>query len=99
MGESDTIWLRNGRNVEDLPDPFTAPVLDPGAATLPDQPPPPRLRRRRWRYIFYALSALLLATLLWLIITAPLGRALEPLADPVCCCCRRKGYRSPGAGR
>ena len=82
MGESDTIWLRNGRNVEDLPDPFTAPVLDPGAATLPDQPPPPRPRRRRWRYIFYALSALLLATLLWLIITAPLGRALEPLADP-----------------
>ena len=82
MGESDTIWLRNGRNVEDLPDPFTAPVLDPGAATLPDQPPPPRPRRRRWRYIFYALSALLLATLLWLIITAPLGRVLEPLADP-----------------
>ncbi len=80
MGDSDNIWLRNGRNIEDLPDPFAAPLLDTGNAPPLDQPPPPR--RRRWRYIFYAFAALLLVTLLWLVITAPLGRALEPLKDP-----------------
>ena len=77
MGESHTIWRRDGRNVEDLPDPFAAPVLDLGTAIPLDQPPKPP-RRRRWRYIFYGFSALLLVTLLWLVITAPLGRALEP---------------------
>ena len=82
MSDSDTIWRRDGRNVEDLPDPFAAPVLDAGNAPPPDQSPVPRPRRRRLRYIFYALSALLLVTLLWLVITAPLGRALEPLDDP-----------------
>ena len=49
-------------------------------------PPPPRRRwfsrRRWWRWGFTAFAALLLATLLWLIVTAPLGRALEPLDEP-----------------
>ena len=82
MGESDTIWRRDGRNVEDLPDPFAAPLLDLGAATPADLIQPARPRRRRWRYIFYGFSLLLLVTLLWLIVSAPLGRALEPLDDP-----------------
>ena len=40
MGESDMIWRRDGRNVEDLPDPFTAPLLDIGSAPPPDLPTP-----------------------------------------------------------
>ena len=82
MTISDTLWQRGGRNIEDLPDPFTPPLLDP----LPDddsrKPPLYPVRRRRWRYVAYGVATLLLVTLLWLIITAPLGRALEPLADP-----------------
>jgi len=82
MGESDTIWRRDGRNVEDLPDPFAAPVFELGGPPPPDLIQPARPRRRRWRYVFYGIAALLLVTLLWLVITAPLGRALEPLDDP-----------------
>ncbi|MEO7257386.1 MAG: biosynthetic peptidoglycan transglycosylase, partial [Sphingomicrobium sp.] len=32
--------------------------------------------------IFYAIAGVILVTLLWLIVTAPLSRALEPLDDP-----------------
>jgi penicillin-binding protein 1A len=76
MSEGDTIWRRDGRNVEDLPDPFVAPTLDapPGE--------PPRKRRRYCKYGLYGFAALLLVTLIWLIVTAPLSRALEPLDDP-----------------
>ncbi len=81
MGEGDTIWRRDGHNVEDLPDPFATPVVDTGTVP-PDAAPPAKPRRRRWRYVFYAFFALILVTLLWLIVTAPLGRALEPLDDP-----------------
>ena len=82
MGEGDTMWRRSGRNVEDLPDPFAAPAFDVGGAVPPDTLQPARPRRRLWRYIFYAVFALLAVILLWLIVTAPLGRALEPLDDP-----------------
>jgi penicillin-binding protein 1A len=80
MGDSDTLWQRGGRNIEDLPDPFTPPVIE--VAPDPSAKPPQSPRRRRWKIIFYGISALLLVTLLWLVITAPLGRALEPLDDP-----------------
>ena len=75
MSEGDSIWRRDGRNVEDLPDPFAPMVLEPDAA-------PPAKRRSYWKYGLYAVSGLLLVTLIWLIVTAPLGRALEPLDDP-----------------
>ena len=81
MTNSDTLWQRDGRNIEELPDPFTPPVFEP----VPEGDsgkPPPSPRKRRWRYVAYGTAALLLVTLLWLIISAPLGRALEPLADP-----------------
>ena len=72
------IWQRGGVDVENLPDPF--PSATPSAAP-PAQPP----ARPKWRWLrwgFNAFAALLLVTLIWLIVTAPLGRALEPLEDP-----------------
>ena len=82
MGEGDTMWRRSGQNVEDLPDPFAPPGVVPGGEVSPDAVLPIKPRRRLWRGLFYGFFALLLLTLGWLIITAPLGRALEPLKDP-----------------
>src|SRR5205085_5719773 len=45
------------------------------------EPEPPR-KRRRWRFYLYSISALIFVTLIWLVITAPLSRALEPLPNP-----------------
>ena len=78
MAERDGIWTRGGLNVEELPDPF-APAVPPRE----EEPAQPPKRRRRWlKLSFYAFSALVFVTLLWLILTAPLSRALEPLDDP-----------------
>ena len=82
MADRDGIWSRGGVQVEELPDPF-APIpmpgpVDPGAPAEAQ----PKPRRSRRRVIFYTVSAVLLLTLLWLIVTAPLSRALEPLDDP-----------------
>ena len=50
--------------------------------------------------VLYAISALLLVTLLWLIVTAPLSRALEPLDDPaMLLAVAARAGRSPGAAR
>ena len=50
---------------------------------LPDAPRPPRgFVRRHWRGLLLAVAVLLLVTLAWLLITAPLGRALEPRREP-----------------
>ena len=76
MAERDGIWRRGGVNVEDLPDPF-APPPPPETSEAPPKP-----KRSRRRVIAYAIAACLLITLLWLIVTAPLSRALEPLDDP-----------------
>jgi penicillin-binding protein 1A len=80
MADRDTPWLsRSGTPVEELPDPFAPEVRGHDAEELA----PPRRRRWRWlRWSFTAFFALLLVTVLWLIFTAPLGRALEPLPDP-----------------
>ncbi len=72
-------WQRRGGNVEDLPDPF------PSAPDRFDEPAVParRSRWRRWlRWGFTGFFALFLITILWLVFTAPLGRALEPLPNP-----------------
>lgn len=63
--------------VEELPDPF-APEPPPAAEGGEEAP----RRRRRWPLVLYSIAALLFVTILWLVITAPLSRALEPLADP-----------------
>jgi penicillin-binding protein 1A len=78
MGADDFLWRRDGRNVEELPDPFASPVIAPAA----EPARPPSRRRRILKYGFYAVSILFLVTLIWLIVTAPLSRALEPLDDP-----------------
>ncbi len=77
MTDSEGIWSRNGINVEELADPFApaAPATQPELAE-------PRPRRRKLRILLYTITALLIATLIWLIVTAPLSRALEPLDDP-----------------
>ena len=76
MAERDGIWSRGGTNVEDLPDPF-APL-----APSPEPPKPKRRWRGRIKIAFYVLGALFLVTVLWLIVTAPLSRALDPLPAP-----------------
>ncbi|GAA4002081.1 transglycosylase domain-containing protein [Sphingomonas humi] len=135
MADRDSPWQRDGRNVEDLPDPFAAPLFG-GAPTVkrrrwwqradkpaaepaevapaaetpsttwldrsdhaaflragpertgggeapPVAPELPPSRRRRWiRWGLIGFAAFTLITLLWLIFTAPLGRALEPLPNP-----------------
>ena len=85
MADSDQIWRRGGTNVEDLPDPL-APAPPPGDGRPPIDPVARavrRLRRRRvLKYGAYAFFALFLITILWLVITAPLSRALEPLPAP-----------------
>jgi penicillin-binding protein 1A len=76
MADEPGIWQRNGRNIEELPDPLVA-VADPAAPLLLERP-----RRRWWRIGLTALAALIVITLVWLVVSAPLGRALEPLDDP-----------------
>ncbi|MEA3082159.1 MAG: penicillin-binding protein, partial [Sphingomonadales bacterium] len=76
VAERDTVWTRDGHPVEELPDPF-APETPPPA----DAAEPPR-RRRRWPIVLYSVTGLIFITVLWLVITAPLSRALEPLPDP-----------------
>jgi penicillin-binding protein 1A len=77
VAERDDIWTRDGVPLEELPDPF-----GPGMGTVADEGTVPPPRRRRWPIVLYAISGLIFATLIWLVITAPLSRALEPLPDP-----------------
>ena len=76
QAEREMIWTRGGVPVEHLPDPF-GPQSTPAEAEPPAEPP-----RRRWPLVLYAIGGILLITLLWLVLTAPLSRALEPLDDP-----------------
>ncbi|MEO6225263.1 MAG: transglycosylase domain-containing protein [Sphingomicrobium sp.] len=94
MADTDAIWSRGGVPVEELPDPFAPVAHRPppsagererkgefggGDEQQPAAEPP---KRRRWVLWFYAISGLIVVTVAWLVITAPLSRALEPLADP-----------------
>ena len=85
MADRDGIWSRGGVHVEELPDPFATAIPMPPPGAPPVAPPdavPSKPKRSRRRVIVYTIAAALLLTLLWLIITAPLSRALEPLDDP-----------------
>ena len=82
VAERDGIWTRGGVPVEELPDPF-APERPPDAPSGDEQLELDlKPRRRRWPIYLYSISALILVTLVWLVFTAPLSRALEPLQDP-----------------
>ena len=79
VAERDGVWTRGGVPLEELPDPFAPEPPTPGdeRAGEPQQP-----RRRRWPIVLYSVAGLLFLTLVWLVLTAPLSRALEPLDDP-----------------
>lgn len=79
MDDYDGIWTRGGAKVEELPDPFAPP---PPPAEAPEEQPKPKRRWRRAKIALYAFLALFFVTLAWLVVTAPLSRALEPLPDP-----------------
>ena len=79
MADRDGIWSRGGVPVEDLPDPFASDFTIGEAGALEVEVP---ARRRRWPIYLYSIAGLILVTLLWLVVTAPLSRALEPLQDP-----------------
>ncbi|MCY7399135.1 MAG: transglycosylase domain-containing protein, partial [Sphingomonas bacterium] len=77
MSEATGIWQKGGRDVEQIDDPFT-----------PAPPPPSELapaptKRRQWlKIVLYSTFVFMVLIVGWLVISAPLGRALEPLADP-----------------
>src|SRR5881275_3109376 len=77
----DDIWSRGGVPVEELPDPFVPEQPhDPG---LPLELDEGALKPKRKRPLaLYSIAGLMFITLIWLVITAPLSRALEPLQDP-----------------
>jgi penicillin-binding protein 1A len=77
--DNEGIWSRGGQNIEELPDPL-APVAPP-EARQPELEEKPK-RKRRWPLVLYAIAGLFFITLIWLIVTAPLSRALEPLDNP-----------------
>ena len=83
MTEHDLIWTRRGVPVEELADSFPpeAPRYEVEQEVPPDEQEAPR-KSRRWPMVLYSISGLLLLTVVWLIVTAPLSRALEPLDDP-----------------
>jgi len=76
--EKDSVWTRDGQPVEELPDPFASQPPQGDADAAAEQPK----KRRRWPIVLYSIAGLIFVTVLWLVITAPLSRALEPLPDP-----------------
>jgi penicillin-binding protein 1A len=78
VAESDGVWSRGGVPLEELPDPFAREPAAAEPATEDEAPQKPR----RWPIVLYSISGIVLLTLVWLILTAPLSRALEPLDDP-----------------
>jgi penicillin-binding protein 1A len=83
LAERDAIWTRSGVPVEELPDPFAPePVPSPAPEETQLELDLARRKRRPWVIYLYSIMALVLVTLVWLVFTAPLSRALEPLQDP-----------------
>jgi len=79
VAERDGIWTRGGIPVEELPDPLAPHAVPPDDGAQRDAEPP---KRRRWPIVLYSIAGVLFLTLVWLVLTAPLSRALEPLDDP-----------------
>ena len=65
------------------PDDFLAAEGGGGDGTIqPAEPTRPRRWRKWFKWGFYGFSALFFVTIIWLVVTAPLGRSLEPLEEP-----------------
>ena len=77
VAERDDIWTHEGVPVEELPD---LPWQSASQTSALNQEKP--RRKRRWPLVLYFVAGLLFVTVTWLVITAPLSRALEPLKDP-----------------
>ena len=75
VAERDDIWIHDGVPVEELPELSWH-------ASPEGRPLEPVKRRRRWPLVLYSIAGLLFLLVIWLVITAPLSRALEPLKDP-----------------
>ncbi|MBW0144600.1 transglycosylase domain-containing protein [Sphingomicrobium clamense] len=59
------------------------PIDDSGEGALPPSDVETPRRRHKWlKWGFYGFSALFFITIIWLVVTAPLGRSLEPLKEP-----------------
>ncbi len=82
LAPRDEIWSRGGVPVEELPDPFVSEPQAPDSGPKPDEDALQPKRRRTWPLVLYSIAGLLFITLIWLVVTAPLSRALEPLDDP-----------------
>ncbi len=81
VAERDGIWSRGGTPIEELPDPFAPPpveVAPPDETDGATEADAPALAPRGSTRSRPCCSI----TLAWLIVTAPLSRALEPLDDP-----------------
>ena len=100
VAERDGIWSRGGVPVEELPDPF-APAAAAGLLRSDRSPSSPRrASAAAGRSGLYSISGADPADLVWLVITAPLSRALEPLDDPaLLLLSATTASRSPGAAR
>ena len=63
MSDGDTIWRRDGRNIEELPDPLGGtPAEPPAGPPAPEARPPSR--RRYWKWGLYTFAGLVLVTLI-----------------------------------
>jgi penicillin-binding protein 1A len=82
MADYDGIWSRGGVNVEDLPDPLAPTPPPPHQPESEGETARKSSRWRRIRLIAGSIAIVFAITIIWLIFTAPLSRALQPLPDP-----------------
>src|SRR3954453_19371562 len=84
MVPRDDIWSRDGGPLEELPDPFVTEqqLHDSGLPLELDEGALKPKRKRRWPLALDSIAGLMFITLIWLVIPAPLSRALEPLRAP-----------------
>ena len=90
MADRDGIWSYGGVPVEELPDPLSPAPAPVGNEEPPASAEPPR--KRRWPLVLYSIAGVMALLLLWLVVTAPLSRALEPLDNPALLLLSDDGY-------
>jgi penicillin-binding protein 1A len=91
MADYDEVWTRGGANIEDLPDPLAPPLPPAHTEEPPLEEERSRGRSTRFKVITGSIVLVLVATVLWLVVTAPLSGALDPLPDPAMLFLSRQG--------